>query len=119
MKPCFKPLGGLKQGFKPTYLKQALKQGVKPSSVSFPAWAVGQLPAHGLCHVSLRCPNSASCERVFSLLKQMFGNDQKGGLADYMQAVLMRRFNKRVQKAQSGAQRPKYADTQAQPSLLM
>ena len=41
-------------------------------------------------------PNSASCERVFSLLKQMFGLDQKTALADYLQAALMLRFNKRV-----------------------
>ena len=41
-------------------------------------------------------PNYASCERVFSLLKQMFGLDQKTALADYLQAALMLRFNKRV-----------------------
>ena len=44
-------------------------------------------------------PNSASCERVFSLLKQMFGVDQKAVLADYMQAALMLRYNKRVHTA--------------------
>ena len=43
-------------------------------------------------------PNSASCERVFSLLKQMFGLEKKSVLADYMQAGLMLRYNKRVQK---------------------
>ena len=34
--------------------------------------------------------------RVFSLLKQMFGLDQKSALADYLQAALMLRYNKRV-----------------------
>ena len=32
------------------------------------------------------------------MLKQMFGTDQKGCLADYIQAALMLRFNKRVTK---------------------
>ena len=41
-------------------------------------------------------PNSASCERVFALLKNMFGEEQMSTLADYIQAALMLRYNKRV-----------------------
>jgi hypothetical protein len=40
-------------------------------------------------------PNSASCERVFALLKNMFGSTQDACLADYIQASLMLRFNQR------------------------
>lgn len=40
-------------------------------------------------------PNSASCERVFSLLKIMFGDQQSQVLADYLQAALMMRNNGR------------------------
>ena len=41
-------------------------------------------------------PNSAQCERVFSLLKQMFGDSQLAALADYVQGSLMLKFNKRM-----------------------
>lgn len=41
-------------------------------------------------------PNSASCERVFSLLSHMFGDDQRSALADYLRAALMLKYNKRV-----------------------
>ena len=41
-------------------------------------------------------PSSASCERVFSLLKEMFGEQQMSALADYIRAALMLKFNKRV-----------------------
>lgn len=40
-------------------------------------------------------PNSASCERVFSLLNVMYGNAQDNTLADHIQASLMMRFNAR------------------------
>ena len=32
-------------------------------------------------------PNSASCERVFSLLKNLFGEQQMAALADYAQTT--------------------------------
>lgn len=35
------------------------------------------------------------CERVFSLLKVMYGENQDSVLADHMQTSLMLRFNKR------------------------
>ena len=38
-------------------------------------------------------PNSASCERVFALLKNMFGDEQMASLADYIQAALMLNYN--------------------------
>ena len=41
-------------------------------------------------------PNSASCERVFALLKSMFGDQQMASLADYIQTALMLRYNKRA-----------------------
>ena len=40
-------------------------------------------------------PNSASCERVFSLLKVLFGETQMSALADYIRAALMLRYNQR------------------------
>ena len=42
-------------------------------------------------------PNSASCEpeRVFALLKNMFGDQQMSTLADCVQAALMLRYNGR------------------------
>ena len=36
-----------------------------------------------------------SCERVFAQLKLMFGEQQITALADYVQAALMLRINKR------------------------
>lgn len=40
-------------------------------------------------------PNSASCERVFSLLKTMFGDQQMSSLADYIHAALTLHYNGR------------------------
>ena len=40
-------------------------------------------------------PNSASCERVFSLLANMYGERQHAVLADHVQASIMLRFNGR------------------------
>ena len=40
--------------------------------------------------------NSASCERVFSLLKLMFGEQQISTLADAIRAALLLRYNDRV-----------------------
>jgi hypothetical protein len=39
--------------------------------------------------------NSASCERVFSLMKRMFGTEQLSALSDYVGGSLMLSFNKR------------------------
>ena len=40
-------------------------------------------------------PNSASCERVFALLRNLFGELQMKLLADYVQAALMLNYNQR------------------------
>ena len=40
-------------------------------------------------------PNSAAAERVFSLLKLMFGDTQMSALADMIQSALMLRYNQR------------------------
>ena len=40
-------------------------------------------------------PNSASCERVFSLLERMYDEEQRSTLSDAMQASLMLTYNKR------------------------
>ena len=56
---------------------------------AFPAWA---LAARVVFAIS---PNSASCERVFALLRNLFGELQVNSLADYIQASLMLNYNKR------------------------
>ena len=40
-------------------------------------------------------PNSAAAERVFSLLKGMFGDQQMTALANMIQAALMLKYNHR------------------------
>lgn len=40
-------------------------------------------------------PNSAACERVFSLLESMFSAQQTNSLSDQLQASLMLKYNKR------------------------
>ena len=56
----------------------------------FPAWAKG-----ARIIFALSC-SSAPSERVFSLMKLMFGEQQLSALADFLQAALMLRFNKRL-----------------------
>ena len=46
--------------------------------------------------VFVMSPSSASCERVFALLKNLFGEQQMSALADYVQAALMLNCNKRI-----------------------
>ena len=41
-------------------------------------------------------PNSASCERVFALLKNLFGEPQMNAIADYVEASLKLNYNGRV-----------------------
>ena len=61
----------------------------RSNSSTFPAWA---LAARIVFAIS---PNSASCERVFALLKNLFGEQQMSALADYVQAALMLNYNQR------------------------
>ena len=58
-------------------------------TATLPAWASAARIAFALA------PNSASCERVFSMLEAMFGDAQMSSLSDYMQAALMLRYNGR------------------------
>ena len=55
----------------------------------FPTWALAMRIVGSLT------PNSAAAERVFSLLKLMFGEVQMSSLADMIQAALMLRYNGR------------------------
>ena len=55
----------------------------------FPAWAQEARIAFAIS------PNSASCERVFSLLDRMYSEDQRSTLADAIQASLMLSYNTR------------------------
>lgn len=55
----------------------------------FPTWALA------MQIVGSFTPNSAAAERVFSLLKLMFGDAQMLALADMIQAALMLRYNER------------------------
>ena len=55
----------------------------------FPEWSIAARIVFSFT------PNSASCERVFSLLKLMFGDTQTSTLADYIQAALMLHYNNR------------------------
>lgn len=56
---------------------------------TFPSWALAARIVFAMT------PNSAMCERVFSLLESMFGKDRNSTLSDALQASLMLRFNKR------------------------
>ena len=62
---------------------------VRTNSSTFPAWALAARIAFAIS------PNSASCERVFALLKNLFGEQQMLALADYVQASLMLNYNGR------------------------
>ena len=54
---------------------------------------MGRCGAHRLL---IHANNSAACERVFSLLKFMFGDQQWAALGDYIQAALMLKYNERA-----------------------
>ena len=52
---------------------------------------------HPFCHRRPRCAGEAFVpERVFALLKNLFGDAQMSALADYIQAALMLNYNGRV-----------------------
>ena len=98
-------LSGLKQEL-PAYLAAAAQSPIfgrtsvadyteevltwwRTHSGAFPRWALAARIVFALS------PNSASCERVFSLLKQFFGDQQMRSLADNIRAALMLRYNGR------------------------
>ena len=57
---------------------------------SFPAWALAARITFAIS------PNSASCERVFALVKNLFGDQQLSAPKDYIQAVLKLNYHGRV-----------------------
>ena len=107
-----KPLGALVDLSKmkaqlPIYLQRATNYAVNYASVDefssrvldwwrdnsddkISAWSAAARIAFAIS------PSSASCERVFALLEMMFGEQQLSALADYVQAALMLRYNKRA-----------------------
>ncbi|KAL1518474.1 hypothetical protein AB1Y20_002765 [Prymnesium parvum] len=56
----------------------------------FPSWGAAARKVFALT------PNSAGCERVFSLLKTLFGDQQYAALADMLRSSLMMRYNSRT-----------------------
>jgi hypothetical protein len=56
----------------------------------FPTWAKAARMVFSLS------PNSAACERVFSLLKLFFGEQRDSALADQIRAALMLAYNQRA-----------------------
>ena len=58
----------------------------------FPHWALAARLAFCLS------PNSAACERVFSLMNSIFGPNRASSLADQLQASIMLRFNNNARK---------------------
>ena len=60
------------------------------NGTKFPTWAEAAQTVFSFT------PNSAAAERVFSLLKLIFGDLRDRALADMMQATLMLMYNKRV-----------------------
>ena len=63
---------------------------VHTHGTDFPTWA----EAARIVFAFL--PNSAMSERVFALVKNMFGDDQLSSLSDCIQASLMLNSNERV-----------------------
>ena len=55
----------------------------------FPTWAKAARIIFAMA------PSSAASERVFSLVKNMFGKDQLTAMADFIQGSLMLRYNQR------------------------
>jgi hypothetical protein len=62
----------------------------KTHASTIPAWA------HAARIVFAFLPNSAMSERVFALVKSMFGDEQLSTLSDCIQAALMLRDNGRT-----------------------
>ena len=56
----------------------------------FPRWAKAARIIFALA------PSSAASERVFSLVKSMFGIEQLTAMADFVQGSLMLRYNQRI-----------------------
>ena len=55
----------------------------------FPVWSAAARVAFALS------PNSAACERVFSMLERLYGEQQERSLADRIEVALMLAYNMR------------------------
>ena len=73
----------------PEAYTRALLKWWRTNGTSFPSWALAARIAFAFS------PNSASCERVFALLQNMFGDEQLSALSDQIQAALMLAYNQR------------------------
>lgn len=71
-----------------TFTDQVLKF-FRENHSNFPAWAQAARIVFAMT------PNSAAAERVFSHLKDMFGDNQTEAFADYIQTAVMLKYNKR------------------------
>ena len=69
------------------YTEQVLARW-RNNAHAFPAWAQAARIIFAMT------PNSAMCERVFSLLQAMFGSTRDASLSDMIQGSLMLRYNK-------------------------
>ena len=72
------------------YACRACPKGAQRNGKTFPAWALAARIVFALS------PNSASCERVFALLRRLFGEEQFSALRDYLQSSLMLNYNGRT-----------------------
>ena len=90
--PNYLLAAGTCPGFDRTEIKE-FTAGVllwwKHNNPKFPTWAVA---ARIMFAIS---PSSAASERVFSLVKCMFGKDQLSSLGDQLQGSVMLRYNRR------------------------
>ena len=62
----------------------------RTNGTAFKAWALAARITFAIS------PSSASCERVFALVKNLFGDEQLSALKDYIQAALKLNYNGRV-----------------------
>ena len=72
------------------FTTKVLKWWALADKSKFPTWAVAARIVFSFT------PNSAACERVFSLMKFMFGDQQWATLGDYIQSALMLSYNERA-----------------------
>ena len=68
---------------------EALLSWWRTNGKGFPTWALAARMTFAIS------PKSADCERVFSLVKNMFDDLQLVSLADYIRAALMLKYNGR------------------------
>ena len=82
-------LAQLEAGLAPEQKSSARSQWWAEHAAVLPAWAA---LAHRVFAV---VPSSAAVERVFSILRDTFGDDQKGALQDYVETALFLQYNRR------------------------